>query len=100
MRITAGLSPLTLLLMLNPFAMVFDLLVSGSISLMGPKIVCCDGELLLSSAVLREEQIELIVITERHRIDSARITNAVIRAVFFAIHRRLHKCPCSLGSRS
>lgn len=38
--------------------------------------------LLLSSAVLREEQIELIVITERHRIDSARITNAVIRAVF------------------
>lgn len=82
MRITAGLSPLTLLLMLNPFAMVFDLLVSGSISLMGPKIVCCDGELLLSSAVLREEQIELIVITERHRIDSARTTNAVIRAVF------------------
>lgn len=68
--------------MLNPFVMVFDLLVSGSMSLMGLKIVCCDGELLLSSAVLREEQIELIVITERHRIDSARITNAVIRAVF------------------
>lgn len=82
MIITAGLSPLTLLLMLNPFAMVFDLLVSGSISLMEPKLVYCDGALLLSSAVLREGQIELIVITERHRIDSARITNAVIRAVF------------------
>lgn len=85
MIITAGLSPLTLLLMLNPFAMVFDLLVLGPMSLMEPKLVYCDGALLLSSAVLREGQIEFIVIRERHRIDSARTTNAVIRAVFFLL---------------
>lgn len=46
--------------MLNPFAMVFDLLVSGPMSLMEPKLVYCDGALLLSSAVLREGQIEFI----------------------------------------
>ena len=85
MIITAGLSPLTLLLMLNPFAMVFDLLVSGPMSLMEPKLVYCDGALLISSAVLREGRIEFIVIRERHRIDSARTTNAVIRAVFFLL---------------
>ena len=85
MIITAGLSPLTLLLMLNPFAIFFDLLVSGPMSLMGPKLVYCDEALLLSSAVLREGQIEFIEIRERHRIDSARTTNAVIRAVFFLL---------------
>lgn len=83
MIITAGLSPLTLLSMLNPFVMVFDSFVLGLMSLMGSKSVYYDGDPLLSSAVLCEEQIELIVITERHRIDSARMTNAVIRAVFF-----------------
>ena len=65
--------------------MVFDLLVLGPMSLMEPKLVYCDGALLLSSAVLREGQIEFIVIRERHRIDSARTTNAVIRAVFFLL---------------
>lgn len=85
MIITAGLSPLTLLSMLNPFVMVFDLFVLGLMSSMESKLVYCDGKPLLSSAVLREEQIELIVITERHRIDSTRITNAVIRAVFFLL---------------